>query len=257
MDALRLEYDGPVAHLILVGPGKGNAMGPHTWHEIPEAFDLLEANEEVRAVIVRGHGAHFSYGLDLAAMQAEFDLARDRGAHARRGLFNLIEHMQRAFTRVAESRLPTIAAVSGWCIGSGLELACACDIRFAQVDAKFSLREVALAIVADLGGLQRLPSIVGEGHARELALTGANIDAERAERIGLVNGVHPDVVAHALGVAQQIAAHSALTVGGIKNVMHAQSGPPIADGLRYVAAWNAAFLQSDDLRAALAAQSTR
>lgn len=248
MHSLRIEFDGPVAHLVLTGPGKGNAMGPHTWHELPEAFDILEAREDVRVVIVRGHAEHFSYGLDIAAMMKAYDLAKDGGAHARRRLLDLIERMQRAFTRVQESRLPTIAAVQGWCIGSGVELACACDIRFAQAGTQFSLREVQLAIVADLGGLQRLPGIVGEGHAREMALTGANVDAERAERIGLVNAVVPEVIVHALAVARQIAAHSALTVGGIKNVMNAQQGRPIADGLRYVAAWNAAFLQSDDLR---------
>jgi enoyl-CoA hydratase len=251
MHSLSIEYDGPVAHIVLTGPGKGNAMGPHTWSELPAAFDTLEAQENVRAVVIRGHGEHFSYGLDVPAMMAQYDLARDKGAHARRNLLDLIERMQAAFTRVAESRLPTIAAIAGWCIGSGIELACACDIRYAQAGAKFSLREVQLAIVADLGGLQRLPGIVGEGHARELALTGVTIDADRAEKIGLVNAVVPEVIPHAIATAQQIAANSVLTVGGIKAVMNGRQGRTIQEGLRYVAAWNAAFLQSDDLRTAL------
>jgi enoyl-CoA hydratase len=114
------------------------------------------------------------------------------------------------------------------------------------------LREVKLAIVADLGGLQRLPIIVGEGRARELAFTGMTIDAARAEQIGLVNATVPEVIAHAREVAKEIAGNSALTVGGVKHVMNAQQGRPIADGLHYVAAWNAAFLQSADFRAAVA-----
>ena len=245
--SLRIERDGPIAHVVLLGPGKGNAMGPATWTELPAAFDELEADEAIRAVILRGHGAHFSFGLDVAAMAQTFDLVTDRGAHARHNLWALIERMQRAFTRVQTSRLPVIAAISGWCIGSGVELACAADIRFADRGAKFSLREVRLAIVADLGGLARLPAIVGEGHARELALTGMDIDALHAARISLVNDVVDDVLPHALDVARAIAANPPLTVAGIKSVMNAQQGKPVADGLQYVAAWNAAFMQSDDL----------
>jgi enoyl-CoA hydratase len=255
--SIRLERVGAVAHVVLVGPGKGNAMGPPTWTELPAAFDELEADESVRAVVIRGSGDQFSYGLDVAAMVAAYDLASDRGARGRHALHALIERMQSAFTRVQTSRLPVVAAIAGWCIGSGIELACACDLRYAQTGARFSLREVRLAIVADLGGLARLPGIVGEGHARELALTGADVDAPHAERIGLVNAVVPDVVAHATDVARGIAAHPAATVSGIKNVMNARQARTVEDGLRYVAAWNAAFMQSDDLVQALQAVTPR
>lgn len=241
-----MERDGPVGHVVLLGPGKGNAMGPRTWTELPAAFDELEADDAIRAVVISGHGEHFSYGLDVRAMLDAHDLARDRGAAGRRALLTLIERMQAAFTRVQTSRLPVIAALRGWCIGSGLELACACDLRYAQSGARFSLREVRLAIVADLGGLARLPGIVGEGHARELALTGADIDAVHAERIGLVNAVVPEAIAHAVDVARTIAAHAPPTVAGVKAVMNAQQGKSIADGLQYVAAWNAAFMQSEE-----------
>jgi len=246
--SLRVERDDHVAHLILTGPGKGNAMGPHTWTDIPAALDELEADASIHALVISGHGEHFSYGLDLAAAAAGLEAG---DAHARRFFLDEVERMQRAFTRVAESRLPAIAAVTGWCIGSGVELVAACDMRYAHAGAKFSLREVQLAIVADLGGLQRLPYIVGDGHARELALTGKTVDARRAAEIGLVNDVVDDVVAHALTVAREIAAFSSLTTGGVKRVMNASRGKPIDEGLAYVAAWNAAFLQSADLTAAL------
>jgi enoyl-CoA hydratase len=251
--SLRVERDGAVGHIVLLGPGQGNAMGPSTWSELPAAFDDLEADPAIRAVVVSGHGEHFSFGLDIGRMLETYDLANDRGTDGRHELLTLIERMQRAFTRVQVSRLPVIAAVRGWCIGSGIELACACDLRYAQSGARFSLREVRLAIVADLGGLARLPGIVGEGHARELALTGADIDAEHAARIGLVNAVVPEVIAHAVEVARTVAAHAPATVAGIKTVMNAQQGKPIADGLQYVAAWNAAFLQSGDFARAAAA----
>jgi enoyl-CoA hydratase len=247
--SLRIERDGPVAHLILTGPGKGNAMGPATWSEIPAALDELEADPAVRALVVRGHGEHFSFGLDVKATAPA--LAGEMDAYRRRELHALILTMQAAFTRIAISRLPAVAAIHGWCIGAGIELIAACDIRYAQPGAKFSLREVQLAIVADLGGLQRLPLIVGEGHARELALTGKTIDGRRAAQIGLINEIADDVVAHAAQTAAQIASFSPLTVAGIKHVMNAQQGRPVAEGLAYVATWNAAYLSSPDLAAAL------
>jgi enoyl-CoA hydratase len=248
---LRVERDGAIAQIVLLGPGKGNAMGPATWTELPAAFDELEADQAVRAVIISGRGEHFSFGLDIGAMLDAFELAPDRGAPARHELLRLIERMQAAFTRVHTSPLPVIAAIRGWCIGSGLELACACDLRYAQAGARFSLREVQLAIVADLGGLARLPGIVGEGHARELALTAADIDAAHAERIGLVNDVVPEVIASAVSVARTIAAYAPLTVTGIKSVMNAQQGKSPADSLQYAAAWNAAFMQSEEFARAV------
>jgi enoyl-CoA hydratase len=252
--SLRIERDGAVAHLILTGPGKGNAMGPATWTELPAALDELEADPAIRALVVRGHGEHFSFGLDLKATAPA--LLGELDAYRRRELHATIVTMQTAFTRIATSRLPAIAAIHGWCIGAGIELAAACDIRYAHVGAKFSLREVQLAIVADLGGLQRLPLIVGEGHARELALTGKTIDAPRAAAIGLVNEVVEreeieGVVAYATEIAAQVATYSPLTVAGIKAVMNAQQGRSVADGLAYVATWNAAYLASSDLAAAL------
>ncbi|MGD0474523.1 MAG: crotonase/enoyl-CoA hydratase family protein [Candidatus Velthaea sp.] len=251
--SLRVERDGAVGFIVLLGPGQGNAMGPATWSELPAAFDELEADPAIRAVVICGNGEHFSFGLDVGRMLETYDLASDRGANARRELLTLIERMQRAFNQIQTSRLPVVAAIRGWCIGSGLELACACDLRYAQSGARFSLREVRLAIVADLGGLARLPGIVGEGHARELALTGADIGAERAAQIGLVNAVVPEVIAHAVEIARSIAAHAPATVSGIKHVMNAGQGKPIADSLQYVAAWNAAFLQSEDFARAAAA----
>jgi enoyl-CoA hydratase len=251
--SLRVERDAAVGHIVLLGPGQGNAMGPATWSELPAALDELEADPAIRAVVISGHGEHFSFGLDVGRMLETYDLASDRGALARHELLTLIERMQHAFNRVHASPLPVVAAIRGWCIGSGLELACACDLRYAQSGARFSLREVRLAIVADLGGLARLPGIVGEGHARELAFTGADIDAEHAARIGLVNAAVPEVIAHAVDVARSVAAHAPLAVAGIKKVMNARQAASVADGLRYVAAWNAAFLQSDDFARAAAA----
>jgi enoyl-CoA hydratase len=149
-----------------------------------------------------------------------------------------------------------IAAVSGWCIGGGLDVIAATDIRLASADAKFSVREVKVAIVADLGSLQRLSGIVGEGHLRELAYTGRDIDAARAEKINLVNDVYPDqeaLLAAARQLAADIAANPPLVVQGVKDVLGHRREQDVAAGLRYVAAWNAAFLPSEDLGEAVQA----
>ncbi len=257
--SLRVERAGEgVAEVALRGPGKGNAMGPDFWREMPKVFAALDRDESVRAVLLRGEGAHFSYGLDLPAMMAEPGLrvVGENLAAERTQLLDMILRMQTACTAVAECRKPVIAAVSGWCIGAGLDLISACDVRLCSAEARFSVREVRLAIVADMGSLQRLPAIIGQGYTRELAFTGKDFDAARALRMGLVSEVYdtPEVLreaAHAM--ARDIAANPPLVVQGIKRVLNDCQGKSVDDGLRYVALWNAAFLQSRDLGEALSA----
>ena len=139
MTSVRIERDGPVAHVVMLGPGAGNAMGPATWDDLPAAFAELDADESVRAAVLRGNGEHFSYGLDLRTMAPVFALER-------RALLRQIEKMQAAFTAVERARIPVIAAIAGWCIGAGVELAAACDLRYAHTGARFALREVQLGM---------------------------------------------------------------------------------------------------------------
>lgn len=257
--ALGVERRAHVARVTLLGPGKGNAMGPDAWRELPVVFGALDEDDEVRAVVVTGSGTNFSYGLDLAAFAVDIgsELTDDGGlARARTGLLRKIRTMQASLDAVAGCRKPVAAAVSGWCIGAGVDLISACDVRFASPEARFSVREVRVAIVADLGSLQRLPGIIGEGHLRELALTGKDIDAARAASIGLVNDVLPtqeDALVAASEFASQVAANPPLVVQGVKHVLDAARSPRIDEGLRYVAAWNAAFLPSHDLGEAMGA----
>jgi enoyl-CoA hydratase len=256
--SLRVESDDAVAEITLTGPGKGNAMGPDFWREMPALFATLDRDERTRAVIIRGEGESFSFGLDLMAMMSEMGphLTGQGLASERTRLLDLIDGMQKACDRVAQCRKPVIAAIGGWCIGGGLDLASACDVRLCSADARFSLREVKVAMVADIGSLQRLPHIIGEAHTRELAFTGKNINADRALRIGLVSDVletQADLLEAARGLAREIAANPPLVVQGIKQVMNYSIDRSIADGLRYVATWNSAFLQSEDLAEALSA----
>ncbi len=271
-EVLTIERDGPVATLWLDRPEARNAMGPSFWDDLPIAMAELSDDRAVRCVVVAAKGPHFSVGLDLKAMagllagggdpadgaaSAAGDGRRPVSAGARAFATRPgILRLQQAITAVAECPKPVVAAVHGYCIGGGVDLISACDIRLASEDAIFSVRETRIAIVADLGSLQRLPRIVGPGHVAELAYTGKDIAAARAREIGLVNDVlaDPDAVvkaAHAL--AAEIAANSPLAVQGTKAVLRACEDKSVADGLDYVATWNAGFLPTDDLVEAMGA----
>lgn len=259
---LAVEREGPVATLWLDRPEARNAMGPDLWTDLPLAMAGLSTDDTVRAVVVAARGPHFCVGLDLKALDhllagggagapgPTSPAARSRGARA------AIMRLQAAITAVAACPKPVIAAVHGYCIGGGVDLVAACDVRLASADAVFSVREARMAIVADLGSLQRLPRILGAGHVAELAFTGKDVDAGRAREIGLVNEVHPDagaVVAAARAMATAIAANSPLAVQGAKAVLAAGDGLTVAQGLDYVATWNAAMLASNDLTEAVTA----
>ncbi len=257
-ESLAVEVKDNVAQVTLLGPGKGNAMGPAFWDEMPLVFGELDADPEVRAIVLTGSGRNFSYGLDLLAMGNTLGdtMSGEVSARPRTDFHTTVKRMQQSITAVADCRTPTIASIQGWCIGGGVDLISAVDIRYASADAKFSVREVKLSIVADVGSLARLPYILSDGHLRELALTGKDIDAARAERIGLVNEVLPDAesaLAAAHATAAEIAANSPLVTRGIKDVLDEQRTDDVAASLRYVAAWNSAFLPSKDLKEGIAA----
>ena len=257
-EALEVEVKDSVAQVTLLGPGKGNAMGPAFWNEMPVVFGELDADPDVRAIVITGSGKNFCFGLDLMAMGGTLPSMSGGEVSARpRVSFHAeVKRLQQSISAVADCRTPTIASIHGWCVGGGVDLISAVDMRYASADAKFSVREVKLSIVADVGSLARLPYILSDGHLRELALTGKDIDAARAEKIGLVNEVLPDAeasLAAAHATAAEIAANSPLTVRGIKDVLDEQRVDDVAASLRYVAAWNSAFLPSRDLKEGIAA----
>jgi enoyl-CoA hydratase len=255
---LEIERDGHVATLWLANPARRNAMGPAFWDELPQAMAELGSDDGVRAVVLAGRGPHFTTGLDLTAMAGAAAGERSDGSEAGTRMRRLahIERLQRSITAVADCPKPVVAAVHGYCLGGGIDLITACDVRLASADAIFSIRETRIAIVADVGTLQRLPGIVGRGLAAELAFTGDDFGAERAHAIGLVNAVHADtaaVVAAARDMAGRMARNSPLAVQGTKRVLRYCEGKSVEDGLAFVATWNAAFLDSEDLKEAMRA----
>ena len=261
-EVFAIELDGHVATLWLDRPEKRNAMGPAFWDDLPVAMAAISGDPAVRAVVIAARGPHFSVGLDLVSMAgiggppATSDGTKPSVAARARHARSEITRLQASITSVADCPVPVIAAVHGYCIGGGVDLIAACDIRLASADALFSVREAKIAIVADVGSLQRLPGIIGRGHVAELAYTGKDITAARAEAIGLVNSADGDadaVLAAARAMAAEIAANSPLAVQGTKAVLVAGEDRSVAEGLDFVATWNAAFLASDDLTEAMTA----
>lgn len=255
-----------VATLWLDSPERRNAMGPAFWADLPLAMGELAGDDDVHAVVIAGRGPHFRVGLDLktmggavaggASVTSGGSANGTSGVRHRLSFLSEVKRLQASITSVADCPKPVIAAVHGACLGGGIDLITACDIRLASADAFFSVRETKIAMVADVGTLQRLPSVLSAGHVAELVYTGKDITAERAGQIGLVNDVHTDpeaVVSAAQALAAEIAANSTLAVQGAKAVLRAGDGRSVADALDYVALWNAAFIHSDDLGEAMVA----
>lgn len=254
---LAVEQRGAVALVTLDRPEKANAMEEAMWHEIRDAMRWADATDAVRVVVLRGAGRHFTAGIDLAMLQGISDRIRHADpARASEKLRRLILDLQDTLTSVERCRKPVIAAIHGVCYGGGIDLVTACDLRYCSVDARFSVKEIDVGMTADVGTLQRLPKLVGEGIARELAYTGRVVDGAEAQAIRLVNRVFdtPEALADGvLAIAGSIAARSPLAIRGIKEMITYARDHSVADGLNYVATWNAAMLLSRDIQEAGAA----
>jgi enoyl-CoA hydratase len=236
-------------------PEKLNAMNWSFWQDLPRVIDELESDPEVRVVVIAGRGKSFSVGIDVF----EFFINNQNAltgatADAREELFLLILRMQEGFDRMTAGNNIYIAAIHRHCIGAGLDISAACDLRLAARDALFSLRETKIAIVADMGSLNRLPRIIGQGNARMMAFTGRDFTAEEALRMGLINEVYENreaLMAGALALAAEIAENAAPAVRGSKRILAYMEDHSVDDGLKYVAAWNSAFLNAREIQEAL------
>mgnify|MGYP002714485559 FL=1 len=258
--AFRVELADKIAHMQINRPDKINAMNADFWREIIEIFQWVDDNDAVRVVVLSGAGKHFSSGIDLMLLASVgAQLGKDVGRNAT-ALRRKILELQASFNAVDNCRKPVLAAIQGYCIGGAIDLISACDMRYCSVDAQFSIKEIDMGMAADVGTLQRLPRIIGDGMMRELAYTGRSIDGHEAVRIGLANRAydnHEALLAGVMEIAEQIAAKSPIAVRGTKEMIRYMRDHRVEDGLEYIATWNAAMLQSEDLRLAMAAHMTK
>ena len=258
---IEVEIAEHIATVWLNRPDKLNAMALEFWTDLPAIVNALGADPAVRVIVIAGRGKAFSVGIDLMAFAPMFggggaEEAGSSEASRRMALYNQIKKMQGTFSSLADCPKPVIAAVHGYCLGGAIDLITAADIRLASAEAVFSVRETKMAMVADVGTLQRLPKVINPGYVAELVYTGRDIGASEAHEMGLVSHVYPDfesLLKGATDMAQQIAANSPLAVQGTKAVLRAGDGKTVSEHLDYVALWNASFLQSDDLMEAMQA----
>ena len=255
---LKIELDGPVARLLLNRPDKANAMSEAMWAELPQAAAWLNTQKQVRVVILSGSGRHFTAGIDLEVLTGLSKRVLGPGcpARAREYLRDWILGAQSAMTAIESIRVPVIAAITGACVGAGVDMIAACDLRYATADAKFCIKEVDLAVVADVGTVQRLQPIIGYGRVAELTYTAETFDGGKAERIGLVNATFAtaeELMAYVETLARDLAAKSPITIRGVKKSLLYARDHTIAEGLEFVAGWNAAMLISEDIQEAVGA----
>lgn len=253
-----LDYvtDGAIARVTMNRPQALNTMTKAFWTEVIEVFKAIDADPAIRVVVLASTGKHFTAGLDLGWAAATGGAVGDPG-RAREAFRRHIKEMQESFSVVDRCRVPVIAVVHGACIGGGVDFVTACDIRIATADSYFTIQEVNIAIVADVGTLQRIPHLLPQGLIRELAYTGRRFPAAEARQYGFVNSVETDhaaALAAADAMAGTIAAKSPLAITGVKHILNHGRDHSIEQGLDYVALWNAAMLQGDDVPNAVRAQ---
>ncbi|KAG9018744.1 hypothetical protein FRB90_010050 [Tulasnella sp. 427] len=239
-----------------------NAFNQQMWEELGATFDRLSGDGNVKAIILASSSPKiWTAGLDLTDTQALNGFGEDP---ARRSvaLRNHIIHFQNCITSIERCRQPVVAAVHGAAIGLGVDILCACDIRFAAVNATFCVKEIDVGMAADIGTLSRLPKVVGNQSAvKELTLTGRTFDAIEALSVGFVSkvvkGGRDDVIAVAIQVAHTISTKSPIAVMGIKHILTHARDNTVASSLEYTATWNSLMLQSNDTADAFAAFKTK
>lgn len=256
-ETLAIKMEGAVAVVALNRPDKANSMSAAMWVDLQSCFEWIDTESSVRVAILAGNGKHFCAGLDLSMFSDIMSGSAEPG-RAREGLRRTILRMQDNLSAIEKCRKPVLAAIHYTCIGGGIDMTTCCDMRYCSADAYFAIKEIDLGMTADVGTLQRLPHIIGDGMVRELAYTGRRLEAEEAKQLGLVNRVYADREALMLGVmeiAQEIASKAPLAVRGSKEMILYARDHSVADSLNYIATWNAGMMSQSDLVGAIQAQA--
>ena len=256
-----VEIKGSIAHIQFNRPEKRNSMNEDFWNLFPKEVEALDDRGDVRALIISSQGPHFTSGIDLAMFKNDIasinsgEMGRNR-AYFREQLI----YLQNAATCLEVARFPVITAIQGGCIGGGIDLISAADIRLCSKDAFFKVEEINVGLAADIGTLQRLPKIIPAGIAREWALTGDSVDADRAHAVGLVNYVfvsQDEMMKNSFELADKLASKSPLAMWATKENLNYARDHTVEEGLNYISLWNAATLHQEDIMTSMSAKMAK
>ena len=246
--------------LLILDKGEDlNNMTMNFWYELPRILDEIDKDASLRVLILSSTGKHFCAGMDLKNFgtlgnDAEKKTNVPDKARIGESLYRVAKELQDMLSKLEKLRIPVLAGIQGGCIGGGLDLVTAADMRFASKDAFFCIQEVNIGMAADIGTLQRLPRVIPEGKVRELAYTGRRMPAEEALEAGLVNKVyesHEEMISGLKEMAAVIASKSPLAVYGTKAILNFSRDHTIAEGLEYNALWSGAMLPQEDMAEAM------
>ena len=254
-----------VAHVTMCRGDNFNTMTKSFWSELPKLVDHISDEAQARVILLTAKGKHFCAGMDLANFDEGVINPGDLNQKIGQGRKNeagyrVTRDLQYTISCLEKARIPVIAAIQGACIGGGVDLIAACDIRYATKNAFFCIQEINIGLVADVGTLQRLPYLMSEGIVRELALTGRKFSAKQALGYGLVNEVfdsHKEMIDYALNTANEIAKKAPLAVTGVKEILNYNRDHSIDESLNYIALWNNAMNFSDDMAEAFKSEAEK
>lgn len=256
-----IEIKGSIAHIQFNRPEKRNSMNEDFWNLFPKEVEGLDDRGDIRALIISSQGPHFTAGIDLAMLKNDQENLNSGEMGRNRAYFRQqIIYLQKIATCLELVRFPVITAIQGGCIGGGIDLICAADIRLCSKDAFFKVEEINVGLAADIGTLQRLPKIIPAGIAREWALTGDSVDAKRAHEVGLINYVYDsqdEMMNSSFEMADKLASKSPLAMWATKENLNYARDHTVEEGLNYVSLWNAATLHQEDIMTSMSAKLTK
>jgi len=257
-----VSIENKIAHLVMKRPEKRNSMIREFWTELPEIIRKIDAEASARVIVISSTGPHFTGGIDLMMLAGE--LADDGSSKTRMQraarFLGLVKELQDTFSALEDCRIPVLAAIQGGCIGGGVDLATACDLRYATSNAYFTIQEINIGMTADVGTFPRIVKLMPEGVVRELAYTGRKLTASEALQHGLVNQVFDDqasLIAGVMEVAGEIAAKAPNAIMGSKRIITYARDHSTADTLDYIGVWNMAMLHPEEIMETMAAKQQK
>lgn len=264
-ECFKVEISDQIAHVIMNRPEKRNNMNAAFWRELPEIIKDIDYNSKARVIVLSSTGPHFTGGLDISSFAGVSDPVGEVDARTKKlqkgtAFYDNVLQMQESFNCLEACRVPVLAAIQGGCIGGGVDLVSACDIRYATENAFITIFETNIGMTADVGTFPRLVKLIPEGYVREMAYTGRKVSATEAKSMGLINNVYADqetLLREVMKIAADIASKAPLAVYGCKRMINYARDHSTADGLDYIAIWNASHLQVEEIQEAMTANAEK